>query len=154
MTARVPSVMTTEGSAVKLTLTVLSRWTVRLVTFPTSTPPMRTNWPFVSPDTLEKIALYSVSGANRNLPKTAKSANVKNAQTTMNTLSRRSAPPRLFVTVSTASRHHGAGCAGVGSSGAGVGCSCMGFGTTNGSEPGVGPGSRGAPGGGAGGSLG
>ena len=35
--------------------------------------------------------------------------------------------------------------------GSGVGCICAGAWTTNGSEPGVGPGSRGAIGGGAGG---
>ncbi len=43
----------------------------------------------------------------------------------------------------------GAASCGSGIGGSGVGCSCAGAGTTNGSEPGVGPGSRGAPGGGA-----
>src|ERR1700722_2222241 len=99
MTARLPWVSTTDGSAVKATLTVASGWIVRVVTLPTSTPAMRTNWPLLRFDTFAKTALYAVSGANRSLPNTANNAKLKKTHTTTNTARPRSARPRSAFTV-------------------------------------------------------
>ncbi len=43
MTARVPSVSTTESSALNSTSAVVSGWIVMFLTLPTSTPAIRTN---------------------------------------------------------------------------------------------------------------
>ena len=57
MTARLPSVSTTESSALKVTNAVASSWIVMFLTLPTSTPAMRTKLPFCRPLTVLNTAL-------------------------------------------------------------------------------------------------
>ena len=57
MTALLPSVSTTDSSAVNSTSAVVSAWMEIFLTLPTSTPAMRTKSPFSSPVTLVNSAL-------------------------------------------------------------------------------------------------
>ena len=160
MTARLPSVRTTESSAVNSTSAVVSSCMEIFLTLPTSTPAIRTKSPFSSPVTFVNSARYVLAfSPNRSCPNTAYNANTPSRHTVRNAPSRHRA---CFQSVAMACSFlysslvlggHGAGAAssGSGTGGSGVGCNCAGAGTTNGSEPGLGPGSRGAPGGGAGG---
>ena len=82
MTALLPSVSTTDSSAVNSTSAVVSSWMEMLLTLPTSTPAMRTKSPFSSPVTFVNSALYAlVFSPKRNCPNTAYNANTPSRHT-------------------------------------------------------------------------
>src|SRR5882757_502832 len=82
MTARLPSVSTTESSAVNSTSAVVSGWMEILSTLPTSTPAIRTKSPVSNPVTFVNAALYAVAfSPKRNCPNTAYKANTPSRHT-------------------------------------------------------------------------